>query len=322
VHHQLDVVLGHAVLEQPRDQRLLDEAVVPLGQQGHHALLREPVRRAVAILGQDDLRRVAPLAQLDQRGLLVLERVVDLEPAAVEAQVGAGLEHLDQVVDVAGLVGVADEHAREVDALLAQDPLLVQPALGLGVGVGHDRHVGAQVGLGDRADQALDVGRDAGLVGAALHDARADVGALDALLDVAHEEVDQERVVGIGVEEPARAVVLHGERQVGVGVVAGHHDDVEARPLDGALDALDLAPQAGRGHVHDRVDARGLDRLQLLVGVGDHRLLVLPAHEARPRLLELRRADEDVLVHERAPHLGRVDLSADDRDPRHVGGSS
>jgi hypothetical protein len=79
---------------------------------------------------------------------------------------------------------VSDEHSREVDAFLAQDPLLIQAAPRAGVRVSHDRDVGRQVGAAHRPDQALDVRRDPGLVGGSTRD------ETRVALDVSVYEVD------------------------------------------------------------------------------------------------------------------------------------
>ena len=63
--------------------------------------------------------------------------------------------------------------------------------------MGHDRRAGAQARARTGAVDLLDVLGDARLVGGALEEAGLDVGALDALLDVVHEQLGDR--VGVAV---------------------------------------------------------------------------------------------------------------------------
>ena len=125
---------------------------------------------------------VPALAHLrhDVHPLLERQDHVDAEP--VHPEVGAGGDELLEVADVGAVAGVADDHPAQVDALFFEDALLLEPAAQPGVGVRGDRHPGALVRLGDRAQHPLDAGGDAGFVGGALEDAGLDAGVGDALL--------------------------------------------------------------------------------------------------------------------------------------------
>jgi hypothetical protein len=81
---------------------------------------------------------------------------------------------------------------REVDALLGEDPLLLQASPAGGVGVRRDRD--ARLAVRDRrgAQDALDVRREPRRVDRALQDrGLGPAGALDPLADVADEQLDE-----------------------------------------------------------------------------------------------------------------------------------
>ena len=106
-------------------------------------------------------------------------------------RVEPGRQELPEVVEVGGVAAVADHDTRQVDAFLGEDPLLVEPASGAAwVWVEMGRPVLA-MDAGDGPQDALDAGREPGLVGGALEDARAHAGAGDAVLDVVEEELVQ-----------------------------------------------------------------------------------------------------------------------------------
>ena len=84
----------------------------------------------------------------------VLSRPVDAE--AVHAEQAAVGDELLEVAEVVGVPGVADHDPAEVDALLGEDLLLLEAAVGGGLGVGRDRRAGGPMRLGDRPQDPLD----------------------------------------------------------------------------------------------------------------------------------------------------------------------
>ena len=97
---------------------------------------------------------------------------ISVEAEPVHPEIGAGGDELLEVADVGAVAGMADDHPAQVDALFFEDALLLEAAPEPGVGVRGDRHPGAPVRLGDRAQHPLDARRDAGFVGGALEDSR------------------------------------------------------------------------------------------------------------------------------------------------------
>ena len=181
----------------------------------------------------------------------------DRQAEAVHPDPDALVEQALDVVEVVGVAGVRDLHAREVDALLLEDLDLARPRLARRPRVGHDRRPGANARARGRAVDLLDVLGDAGLVRGALDEGGLDLGALDSLLDVGHEEVGHR--VGVAQEEELAA----GTRRC--------RSRCRARPEGRLLSEtsrmkLDVAAEEHRGRVGDRLDPEldrglgGLDR--------------------------------------------------------------
>src|SRR6185369_4983265 len=117
---------------------------------------------------------------------------------------------------------------------------------------------GLAVRGGDGAQDALDAGRDALLVGGALQDGRLDAGAGDAFGDVAYKHVGHE----FGAAEfGVRPLEVKVHRHFVVGVDARGGDDVESGRAGDALDARDVAAEPDDRQVNDGIDAA---RLQLV----------------------------------------------------------
>ena len=106
--------------------------------------------------------------------------VTGAEP--VHAEVRARHDQLLQVGEVGGVAGVPDDHPRQVDALLAEDPCWIRPVSGRGsVWVESARRCGAARGPRHAARSPRPGSAPA--VGAALQDRRADPRFPDALGD-------------------------------------------------------------------------------------------------------------------------------------------
>jgi hypothetical protein len=127
----------------------------------------------------------------------------------------------------------------------------------------------------------LDVLVHARLIGRALDEGRLDLGPLDPLLDVVHEEVCD--LVRVAVEEELGQVVVR--------VDPGARDHLEAGLLGDPAHELDVAAQEHRRGLADRLDPE-LDR-RLRLAHGD---LVVLAWRHLVRRVLLRRAGTRPLV--------------------------
>ena len=203
---------------------------------------------------------------------------------------------------------VADDHLAEVDALLGQDPLLLEPPrLGRGGRVGGDRRPGLPVRLGHRPQHPLDTRGDSGPVGRALEDAGPNPGIADALTDLPDEQLGHRLRTA---EDGARSPEMEEHRHVVVRIDAGGGDDVDVGDqLGHGDDAGDEASEADDGQVDDGVDPPVLQLPQTLHGDGLRTLLV----PFRRRLLDFGAEHEDVLVHE-----GRSEVAPLDRPPHRI----
>ena len=182
--------------------------------------------------------------------------------------------------------------------------LLLEPASQSGVGVRGDRHPGALMRLGDRAQHPLDTRGDAGLVGGALEDAGLDAGVGDSLLDVADEHVGHDLRAA---QHPAGALVVEAEWNVVVGVQASRHDDVQVGGRGDTGDARDVAAQSDHGEVDDGVDAARLQFVEPIDGIGHPFVFVSPCLRVVHR--DLGGHDEHVFVHERDAEISGIDRS-------------
>jgi len=166
---------------------------------------------------------------------------------------------------------------------------------------------------GSRAQHALDVRREPRRVDRALQDrGLGPVGALDALADVAHEQLG-EHVALLGRAQHVAVVEVLG--QLVRREDPGRQDDVEVDLLGHALHERRVAPDAQDRRVDDRVDAGGLQLGEPPHGVHDRGLLVEVRLEAR---LQREVDDEDVLVHERRPQPIARDRAARRLDRPHA----
>ena len=68
----------------------------------------EPVDRRAGVGGEEESLRIAALEQRQRRRLALLVRQEDLEPVAVEADVGTAFEQALDVVEVVGVAGMGD----------------------------------------------------------------------------------------------------------------------------------------------------------------------------------------------------------------------
>ena len=130
-------------------------------------------------MGQHHLVGVPAFAHPRHRVDPLLERQVDVGAEPVHPDIGPVGDEFLQIADIGGVTGVPDHHPGQVDALGAEDPLLLEAAPGRGVGVGRDGDTGVPVGLGDGAQHPFDAGGDARFVGGALEDRGANGGAGD-----------------------------------------------------------------------------------------------------------------------------------------------
>ena len=100
--------------------------------------------------------------------------------------------------------------------------------------------------------------------------------------------------------------MLEVEGHAVVGIDPGGDDDVEVDLSREFLDPRDVAPEADHGGVDDRVEAGLLELGQLGDRVGDLSLLV-PLVVV---LLHIRSQNEDVLMHQGAAQVRRVNRTA------------
>ena len=107
--------------------------------------------------------------QVDDPALAVALGRRERHPEEVELDARAALDDRQVVVEMRVRVGVADDDARRVRALLLEDPQLVEPDRRQH-GVGRDRQAGPPGGPGRRAMDALLLCRHPRLVGADLAD--------------------------------------------------------------------------------------------------------------------------------------------------------
>ena len=146
---------------------------------------------------------------------------------------------------------------------------------------------------GDGAVDLLDVVGDAGRVGRALQEGRADTGSLDPAFDVLDE------VVGHHVDVAVLEVV--GEIVVAVDPRAG--DQIDARLIGDALHEADVAAAEHRGGLDDRLHAAILGVVDGQQGRVELELLVVAA---RPVLGDGLVAEADMLVGQDDAQLLRV----------------
>ena len=155
----------------------------------------------------------------------------------------------------------------------------------------------------DRED-ARDVADHPVRLDGALEECGLDARVVDALADLAHEQLDDLVVRAVPQESG----------QLEEGVDAGRDDDVEIDLGVDPLDARDVAAERTRcARVDERLDAAGAQSLQLLDRVGDAHVLI-PVALPPDVVVVLDRhgiGDEDVLVHQRRPEPVDVDRPAD-----------
>ncbi len=159
----------------------------------------------------------------------------------------------------------------------------------------HDGDAGLEVGARHRSEYDLFLRRHARDIAGGLEDPGLDVGAADALLDLANEHPRQ--LIGRDAGEETR----HVQPPSGAG------DDLDARPPGGLGQQLDIPSQVERGRIDERVDSVFLGRRKpgghALHGIGAEKLRVVAVDPGRP--------DHDVLVHEREAEIGSVEGAED-----------
>ena len=152
------------------------------------------------------------------------------------------------------------------------------------------------------------------MVGRAFQDPGLHAGVRDPLGDVGHEPAG-EHVGECPAAEPGAH--LDEVRELGEGVVAGRHDDVERGLLCDPLHERDVASESGHGEVDDRADTR-VDE----VVHSDHRggdvTFDVEALDVGIVDDELVTQDEHVLVCEHLAELGGVDGASDGLDVGHI----
>ena len=197
-----------------------------------------------------------------------------------------------------------DLDLRWLDSLLEEDLDLARAGVAGGPRVGHDRRPRPDARAGGCAVDLLDVLVHSGLVGRAFDERRLDVGSLDPILDVVHEEIGD--LVGISIQEELRQVV--------VGVDPGARDHLQAALLGDALHEADVASQKHRGRLTDCLDAELHGRLRLtysdvedLIGRDLVRLVFLDRPDDRPLVAHRLVGVPQMLVDQRGAELLRLD---------------
>ena len=173
-----------------------------------------------------------------------------------------------------------------------------------------DQQPGLLVRVRHRPQHPFDAGGDALRVRGALEDAGSDARAGDPVAGVGDEQLVE--LVDAAPEGTAPVVEVVGE--LVVGVEAGGHHDVDVHLVGHPFHELDVTAEPDDGEVDDGADARLVEFPQPFDGLRDAGLGIPPGG---PVLLDLRRQDEDVLVHERGPELLGVDRPASGHDGGH-----
>ncbi len=143
----------------------------------------------------------------------------------------------------------------------------------------------------------------------ALDERGLDAGVVDALADLAHEQLG----------DRVHAAVAEKVRQLEERVHAGGDDQVEVDLRVDPLQAGDVTTEAVRGRIDDRLDTGRPDGAELLDRIRNPHVLVPVARAPHvPEVLErLRLQDEHVLVHQRPAERRDVDRAAHRLDRAH-----
>jgi hypothetical protein len=174
----------------------------------------------------------------------------------------------------------------------------VQASACLGVGVDHDRRAGLDARGGDRGQDPRDVAGHPVALHGALEERGLDAGVIDALADLADEQLRDRFDPAVGEEV----------RQLEERVDPGRDDDVQIDAAVQLLQARDVPAEARHRRVDDRADPGLAHRAQLDDPVIEALLLIpVGRPEGVPVVLQrLGLQDEHVLVHQRGAELGGV----------------
>src|SRR5262245_48158323 len=216
----------------------MDVEVMPPRKKVRSAAAGQPVHKTTSILREHHFSGVASLTHCDNDSHAFLERQNGINPESIHSYVRAGIGQLLKVVDVRGISGMADDHTLEIDSLFAKDALLFEPPLRTGVSVSRDGNAGSAMRLSHGAQDSLDSGRDALLIGGAFEDRGLDAGVRYAVGDVSHEHFDHRL---LAVKRSTRTTQEKVERNIAVGIDTGRHDDREIRFGGDALYARNVA---------------------------------------------------------------------------------
>src|SRR6185503_8759641 len=152
-------------------------------------------------------------------------------------------------------------------------------------------------------EDSRDVADDAVFLDGALDERRPDAGVVDSLLELADEQSG----------DRLGAAVMEEVRELEECIDTGGDDDVEIDRGVDPLDARDAAAEARSRRIDERPVPRIANRPELLDRIANPGVLV-PVARAPHAAVVLERLgleDDDVLVWERAPQLGRDDGPAD-----------
>ena len=173
----------------------------------------------------------------------------------------------------------------------------------------HDGRPGLDGCRADRCEDPRDVADHPVRLDRALEERRLHAGVIDALADLADEDLGDrvDRPVGEEVRQPDK------------GVQPARDDDVQIHRVVDSFYSGDEPSEARGGRIDERVDAGLVDRAQLRDRVRDAELLVpvgLPERVAVVREC-LGLDEQDVLVHQCAPERLGVDGSPHGLDGAH-----
>ena len=129
---------------------------IPVGLDLGQEVVVEPVHVAPGVMGENESFGPARLAQTGDGVDARLGGAVGIDAEAVHAQSRPGPKEFFEVGEIGRVPAVADHHPTEVDALLGEDPLLVEAALRVGVGVGRYRNARLAMDPGHRSQHPLD----------------------------------------------------------------------------------------------------------------------------------------------------------------------
>ena len=213
------------------------------------------------------------------------------------------------VVEVVAVADVRDHDPTRVDAVASERVERQQPGPLLGVRVDHHRRARLDRRHRDRLDDPRDVADEPVPLDGAFQERRLHAGVVDALANLADEQLGDRFLAPVGEEV----------RQLDERVHTGRDDDVDIGRLRHLADPGDVPAEPRRGRIDDRANPRFPHARELVHRIDDPLLLVPVAWTERvtPVLQRLGLHDEHVLVHERSTEVIQRHGASHGLDSRH-----